>query len=90
MARNLFLLLLATGVLLLAVHLAGKGANLPITSNFFDQLYTFFNNHFFEVIATGFLLIGIWNSIIRKRIVLSAVCFIISFMFSFLIPFVMG
>lgn len=90
MSRNsvflLFFLGLIAGFAVLARRLGEERSIQDLTDTVFVLLMT----HKYESVAMGSLILGVWNTIIRRRIVLATVFFLISFMFSFIIPFIGG
>ena len=88
--KSLTWALIAAGVLVIIVSSIAKhfSEGMPLLSNILDQIYIFMRNHFWEALATLSLLLGVWFSVIRRRILVSLFFLIFAFLCSFAFPIV--
>ena len=85
--RILFFLLISIVLLGAMALLSGRWIEAPEAERIFDLIYASLHRNFNECMAVLSLAFGIWNSVVRRRLAASAVFFLVSFVFSILVPF---
>ena len=78
--------LVGGGLVILAIALAQKGVSQKTIGEILDRIYIFGRQHVWEFSAIASLSAGIWFSMAQRRIVLSVICLIMAFLFSFVLP----
>ena len=73
-------------LVILAILLAKKGVSEKTISEVLDRIYIFGQQHVWEFLAVSSLSTGIWFSVVRRRIMLSILCLVLAFLFSFVLP----
>ena len=89
--KSLAWALITAGVLVIIISSIARhfseAEGMPLSATL-DQIYIFMRNHFWEGLATLSLLLGVWFSVIRRRILVSLFFLIFAFLCSFVLPVV--
>ena len=83
-------LLVIVGVTIFIVSSIAKKISTEgiVINNLLDYVFTFLKNHLWETISIGSMVLGIWFSIVRRRVIISILFLLAAFLSSFVFPLI--
>lgn len=83
-------LLVIVGVTIFIVSSIAKKASTEgiVINNLLDYIFIFLKNHLWETISVSSMALGIWFSIVRRRVIISILFLLVAFLSSFVFPLI--
>ncbi len=81
-------LLVIVGVIIFIVSNVAKKITTDgiVINNLLDCIFVFLRHHLWETISIGSMFLGIWFSIVKRRIIISILFLLVAFLSSFVFP----
>jgi len=83
-------LLVIVGVTIFIVSSIAKKISTEgiVINNLLDYVFAFLKYHLWETISIGSMALGIWFSIVRRRVIISILFLLVAFLSSFVFPLI--
>jgi len=85
--KNLLILGFFTGIIIFWIsHFADRFSRNISVNQFMDSVFEFFRLHCWESMAVSSLILGMWFSLVRRRVLISIFFLLVAFLCSFVLP----
>jgi len=87
--KSIFLLVIVGVTIFIVSSIAKKiSTDGIVINNMLDYTFIFLRNHLWETISVSSMALGIWFSIVRRRIIISILFLLTAFLSSFVFPLI--